>query len=185
MQRLRKARRTIQEQNKTLTSFNSKLIEANEIKDIYIAQSLYGNSEHIDKLERLYKTINRKLITRQYDDIYLYIKESDLKKERENMFSSFDRTFLKLFPNFIEEYNKLFNPQDQVNTDSEKELTAELRIFALIRLGITESERIARFLDYSVNTINTYKTKVKNRSIISNEHFEECIMKIKSVKPMQ
>lgn len=182
IKRLRRARRTISEQNKNLKRTNFKLIEANEIKDEYIIQSLYGKSEYIDRLENLYKTINRKLKVRQYDDIYSYLKESDLKKERETMYSSFDQTFLKLFPDFVKEYNKLFKEDDIVSVDFNKGLTPELRIFALIRLGINESERIAKFLDYSVNTINTYKTKVKNKSIIPNEQFEKKIMEIKTVR---
>ncbi|MFV0330456.1 MAG: DUF6377 domain-containing protein [Dysgonomonas sp.] len=182
VKKLRRAKRTIQSQNKSLQSTNSKLIEANEIKDEYVVQSLYGKSEYIDRLESLYKTINRKVKARQFDDIHSYLKESDLKRERENMYSSFDQTFLRLFPDFIEEYNRLFKPEDVISFDLNKGLTPELRIFALIRLGIHESERIARFLDYSVNTINTYKTKVKNKSIIPNEQFEQKIMEIKTVR---
>lgn len=182
VKRLRRARHTISDQNKTLKLANFKLMEANEIKDEYIVQSLYAKSEYLDRLESLYKTINRKLKVRQYDDIHSYVNESDLKKERETMYSSFDQTFLKLFPHFIEEYNKLFKPEDIISTDPAKGLTPELRIFALIRLGIHENERIAKFLDYSVNTINTYKTKVKNKSIIPNEQFEQKIMEIKTVR---
>ncbi len=187
VKRLRRARQTIQFQNKDLKSAYIKLYEANEIKDEYIIQSLYGKSEYIDRLENLYKIINRKIIARQYEDIRSYLKEDDLKKERENMYSSFDETFLRLFPDFIEGYNHLFRPEDSISFDTNKVLTPELRIFALIRLGIHESERIAKFLDYSVNTINTYKTKVKNKSIIPNEQFEQKIMEIKTVKtsPLQ
>lgn len=182
VQRLRRARKTIHTQNINLKSANVKLIEANEIKDEYIVQTLYGKSEYIERLESLYRTIDRKIVARQYDDIRSLLKESDLKKERENMYSSFDQTFLRLFPDFIEEYNRLFKPEDVVVFDINKGLTPELRIFALIRLGIYESERIAKFLDYSVNTINTYKTKVKNKSIIPNEQFEQKIMEIKTVR---
>ncbi|WP_029906356.1 DUF6377 domain-containing protein [Prevotella sp. 10(H)] len=180
--RLRNARGTIRLQNKSLKSTNIKLTEANAIKDEYIVQSLYGKSEYIDRMENLYRTINRKITARQYDDIRSYLKESDLKKERENMYSSFDETFLRIFPDFIEEYNQLFRPEDAIILDANRALTPELRIFALIRLGINETERIAKFLDYSVNTINTYKTKVKNKSIIPNEQFEQKIMAIKSVR---
>lgn len=182
VKRLRRARHTIYNQNKNLKQTNIKLIEANEIKDEYIIQSLYSKSEYLDRLENLFKTIDRKLKVRQYDDIYSYLKESDLKKERETMHSSFDQTFLKLFPDYIQEYNKLFKKEDITIFDPNKGLTPELRIFALIRLGIYESERIAKFLDYSVHTINTYKTKVKNKSIIPNEQFEQKIMEIKTVR---
>jgi len=180
--KLKDARHTIQEQNNKLLSTNTQLIEANKIKDEYIIQSLYGNSEYIDRTENLYKVIKRKIMARQYDDILLQLKESDLRKERENMHLAFDQTFLKLFPDFVSEYNKLFQPEDVVEIDPAKGLTPEIRIFALIRLGINESDRIAKFLDYSVNTINTYKTKVKNKSIVPNELFEQKIMDIKTVR---
>ncbi len=182
VKRLRKARRTIERQNRNFKSANIKLLETNEIKDEYIAQSLYVKSEYIDRLETLYKMIHRKIAAHQYDDIRSWLKESDLKKERENMYSSFDQTFLRLFPDFQEEYNQLFRPEDRVVLDASRRLTPELRIFALIRLGIHESERIAKFLDYSVNTINTYKTKVKNKSLVPNEQFEPRIMAIKTVR---
>lgn len=182
MKNLRAARSIIEEKNTNLHSANVKLSEVSKIKDEYIIQSLYGNSEYIDRIENLYKVINRKVMSRQYDDIIALTKGSDLKRERENMHLSFDQTFLKLFPDFIKEYNKLFLPEDAVEIDVNKGLTPEIRIFALIRLGITESDRIAKFLDYSVNTINTYKTKVKNKSTVANELFEQKIMDIKTVQ---
>jgi tetratricopeptide (TPR) repeat protein len=171
---LRRARRTIENQN-------NKLVESNQIKDEYIVGSLYAKSEYLDRMESLYKTINRKINARLFDDIHSLLKEGDLKKERENMYSSFDETFVRLFPGFIDEYNSLFEEADRVAYNPAKGFTPELRIFALIRLGITDNERIAKFLDYSVNTINTYKTKVKNRSTVPNEQFEQRIMKIKTV----
>lgn len=182
IKKLKEARRTIQDQNKSLLITNSQLLEAIVIKDEYIVQSLYGNSEYIDRLEKLYKLVNRKITARQYDDLKDTLKESDLRKERENMYSSFDYTFLKLFPHFIDEYNLLFNPQDRIEIDTNKDLTPEIRIFALIRLGIHENERIAKFLNYSVHTINTYKTKVKNKSTVPNDLFEQKIMEIKTIR---
>jgi DNA-binding NarL/FixJ family response regulator len=94
------------------------------------------------------------------------------------MYEAFDETFLKLFPNFVERYNELFEEAERKLPPKKNALTSEMRIFALIRLGISESERIARFLDYSVHTVNTYKTRIKNRSFVDNEQFEAEIMKI-------
>ena len=91
----------------------------------------------------------------------------------------FDQTFLKLFPNFLTEYNKFFRPEDQVILDEAGNLPPELRIFALIRLGVTENERIAKFLNLSINTIYVYKARVKGKTIVPKEEFEEYIMQIK------
>jgi DNA-binding CsgD family transcriptional regulator len=105
----------------------------------------------------------------------------NIKKEKEELLGNFDRIFLKLFPHFIEEFNTLFAREDQIQLKENELLNTDLRIFALIRMGIHDSEKIARILEYSVNTINTYKTKIKNKSIIPNEEFEHRIMEIKSI----
>ena len=181
MKKLRMARQTIEERNRQLQQTNEQLTEANKIKDEYIGYSFYLNSEYIGKMESLYKMINRKISARQFEDLRTSFKESTLNTERDNMYASFDETFLKLFPGFITAYNQLF-PDEEVNrNENNQSLTPEMRIFALIRLGICESERIAKFLNYSVHTINTYKTRVKNKSVISNELFEAKIMEIAAV----
>lgn len=182
MKKLRMARKIIEHQNENLKEINMQLLEVNEMKDEYIIESIYAKAEYLDRIVLMLKTIDNKLIARQYEGIKDFVRSSNLKKERENMYSSFDKTFLRLFPDFIVEYNKLFSHQEQLELENNKGLTPEVRIFALIRLGITESERIAKFLDYSVNTINTYKTKVKNKSIVPNEEFEDRIMKIKTIR---
>ena len=111
-------------------------------------------------------------------DLRYTVKQSTLNEERENMYAAFDDTFLNLFPNFVERYNELFDEKDRKVPTRERSLTSEMRIFALIRLGISDSERIARFLDYSVHTVNTYKTRIKNRSIVENDQFDRLIMEI-------
>ena len=157
---------------------NGRLREVNTIKDEYIGQSFYANAEYINHVEKLYRTIDQKIAARQYHDLRLSLKESELIAERKSMFSDFDKTLLNLFPNFIERYNSLFIEGETKAIDKQKSLTTEMRIFALIRLGITDSERIAKFLNYSIHTINTYKTRVKNKSWVDNDQFEARIMEI-------
>lgn len=175
---LQKTRNVIRESNDALQKANRQLHEANNIKNEYIGNSFYFNSEFIDRLEKLYRMVDRKIQARQYDDLRYSLKESTLNKERDNMYTVFDSTFLKIFPDFIGQYNSLFPESERKVPDKEMSLTTEMRIFALIRLGITESERIAKFLKYSVHTINTYKTRVKNKSLIENDMFEKSIMQI-------
>lgn len=175
---LQDTRNVIRENNDALQLANNKLQEANNIKNEYIGKSFYINSEFIEKMEKLYLMIDRKIQTKQFDDLRYSLKESVLKKERDNMFAVFDSTFLKIFPHFVEQYNSLFPEDERRTPEKEMSLTTEMRIFALIRLGITETERIAKFLKYSVHTINTYKTRVKNKSLIENDLFEERIMQI-------
>lgn len=179
LQKLNSAKRHIQEQNETLLAVNQKLEDSNEIKELYIGNAFASDAASLEKLEAIYKTINLKIAASQAQDLRTIYKTADLKREREQLYANFDLTFLKLFPSFIEEYNKLFVTEEEPTSPTR--LSAEMRIFALIRLGVTESDRIARFLNYSVNTINTYKTKAKNRSHLSNDQFEPRILQIHSV----
>lgn len=167
-------------QNAKLKRKSRQLAEADKIKDEYIGHSFYINSEFIAELEELYKTINQKLVARQYEDLKDISKLSKVNKRRESMYESFDKCFLSIFPSFIREYSKLF-PEGTVDPEA-KSLTSEMRIFALIRLGITDSERISKFLNYSVHTIYTYKTRVKTKSIVSNDEFEARIKAVEMGK---
>lgn len=179
---LTEIQKKISHQNHELLQINDKLMEAHRIKEEYIGYFFNANSIFIEKLEEYRKVVNRKLKAKQYDELLQINNTSDIHQERENMFVLFDHIFLKLFPDFVSQYNLLFNNEDRVILKSGEILTTEVRIFALIRLGITESERIAKFLDYSVHTVNNYKTRAKNRSVASNEFFEQKIMEIESVK---
>ena len=178
VRQLKEAKRIIEERNHKLEQANSLLSEANKIKTEYIGKSFYVSAGYFEKLEKLYRSIDHKLAVHQYDDLRRLLSERQLEKERKNMYADFDETFLRLFPDFVEKYNQLFDKKDQKMLSDNSTLTNEMRIFALIRLGISDSERIAHFLNYSVNTINTYKTRVKNKSIVSNEEFEQRIMAI-------
>ncbi len=181
LRNLKAIRQILQTTNSSLQSMNEMLLETNKIKEEYIGYFFNINSEFIDRLEHYQKTINRKITSRQFDDLSNIIKPSDLHKERENLYKNFDRIFLKLFPNFIEEFNKLFAPEDQIVAEHDELLNTDLRIFALIRLGISDSEKIAKFLNYSVNTIYTYKTKLKQKTIVSRDQFDDYIMAIKAM----
>ena len=94
---------------------------------------------------------------------------------------SFDTVFLRIFPQFVARFNELFNPEDQIKLKENELLNIDLRIFALIRMGISDNDKIAQILEYSVNTIYAYKTRIKNRSIVPNEEFETRILEIKGI----
>jgi len=177
--KLTRSKKIIQDQLGRLEAINKELNESNVIKDQYIIDSLYGKSNYLDTVESLLKKINNKLKARQYDDIYDLGSEFNIKTERENVYSSFDNTFLKLFPDFIHEYNTLFNEEDRIPFNNTNRLTTELRIFALIRLGITDNERIAKFLNLSVATIYKYRTKARSKSTVLNDEFEKRIVRIR------
>lgn len=174
-----KANSKLLEKNAELTSVNLAIREANRIKDEYIGYYFNVNSEYIDKIERFKKSVSQRLAAKRYDDIAQIIERIDLKAERENLSFGFDKAFIKLFPNFVAEFNKLFTEEDQAVIQKGQILNPELRIFALIRLGIHNNDRIAKILNFSVNTVYSYKTRIKSKSFVSNEQFEDRIMEIK------
>lgn len=176
--KIKAARSEIANKNERLTFANAKLKEVNKIKNEYIGNSFYLNARFIDKMESIYKTINRKVVAKQFNDINVFLHKAMPKEERSNMYEVFDQTFLKIFPNFVEKFNALFPEAERKYPDTDRSLTIEMRIFALIRLGVTDSSKIAQFLGKAVATITTYKTRVKNRSIVENDLFEKRIMDI-------
>ena len=168
--------------NQSLTKTNRKLDEVNLIKEEYIGHFFNINADYIEKLERLKRSLEKIVHHKQYEELQLVINRLNTNTERDNFFQRFDKIFLNLFPDFIQEFNALFLDEDKTHPSTGQLLNKELRIFALIRLGIDENETIAKILNYSVNTIYTYKTKVKNRSLVANEAFKEKIMSIRTVK---
>lgn len=181
LKRLKTIRKILQETNKNLQTMNETLLEANKIKEEYIGYFFNINSEFIDRIEAFQKTIRRKIAAQQFDDLNYIIKSGDINRERENLYMNFDKIFLKIFPHFIEEFNKLFSPEDRILPETGELMNADLRIYALIRLGISDNDKIAKFLNYSVNTIYTYKTKLKHKTIVPRDSFEDFIMAIKAI----
>lgn len=175
------ANRVLQVTNQQLQQTNDKLIEANRIKEEYIGYYFNINSEYIDKIEKFKKAIDKSLIAHKFDHIRYIIGNIDLKKERNELFVSFDKVFLKLFPCFIAEFNSFFKEEDQIKLPDKQLLNTDLRIFALIRMGIHDNDKIAKILNYSVNTIYAYKTRVKNKATIPNDEFEQKMMDIKPI----
>lgn len=173
---IKKANRLIRTQRRELQEAIDKLNESTRIKEEYIGYGFSLNSQLLDKMENLYKTVNLKLKVRQYADLATTFSLSDLRVERERALAEFDKVFLKLFPTFPQKYAALF-PEGETLPKA-GELTPEMRIFALIRLGVNDISSIANFLHYSTNTVNTYKTRAKNRSNIDNDRFEAAILAI-------
>jgi tetratricopeptide (TPR) repeat protein len=181
-EQLTKVQKEINKQNMDLVRINEKLKETQRIKEEYIGYFFSTNSVYLEKIEDYRRIVTRKIRNRQFEELIQLNASSDLRKEREDLFALFDQIFMKLFPDFIIQYNQLFKEEDHVKIKSDGILSPEIRIFALIKLGITESERIAKFLDFSLSTVKNYKTKAKNRSVVPNELFEQKIMEIESVK---
>ena len=175
---IRRKTEALQESNDTLKDLNNRLKETGEIKDQYIIQSLIGNTDFVGIVEGKVKRALAKLKARQYDEVARILHETGIKDERERMYSSFDSAFLKLFPNFPVAFNALFPEEERMEIDEEKGLPTEVRIYALMRLGIDNAAEVAKYLNLSVNTVYVYKTRLKSKSNVSKDDFDRCVMQI-------
>ena len=162
--------------NAQLSMVNSQLSESNRVKEEYIGRFISLCSQYIDKLDNYRKMVNKKMKNKELEELFLMSKSTELKeKELEELFLNFDSVFLHLFPNFVNDFNALLQPEVRVQPKEDNRLTTEIRIFALIRLGIEDSSKIAEFLHYSVNTIYNYRARIKNGAIGNREQFERQI----------
>lgn len=174
-----RAKRNLKGMNEELVALNQNLDEANLIKEKYVGYFMNQCAIYINKLDEYRKNVNRKIKTGQIDDLY---KSSSrpFEKELEELYTNFDKAFLKLYPSFVEEFNALLKPEERYTLERDR-LNTELRIFALIRLGITDIGQIAVFLHYSVQTIYNYKSKVKKMSAFEGNLFEEKVKRLGSL----
>lgn len=177
---LEAANANLHKANSDLHEINSKLSEANKIKEEYIGYFFNINSEFFLKINRFKKSLEKKLNDRKLDEVRTIVNSININQEKEELLKSFDKVFLKVFPNFVAEFNALFKEEDQIKLKDNEFLNTDLRIYALIRMGITDNEKIANILEYSVNTIYTYKAKIKHKAIVSKDEFDKRIMNIGS-----
>ncbi len=169
----------LKEVNENISSQGEKLREANFIKEEYIGQFLNQCSVYIDKLEGFQKRVHKLLLSKQFNELQKLSESNDLvKAELSEFYKNFDKAFLSLFPEFVQEFNKLLLPEQPVILKKGEMLNTELRIFALIRLGISDSHKIAQFLRYSPNTIYNYRSQIKNRAVSDRENFEKRVLQL-------
>lgn len=165
--------------NSQLSVVNHELTDANRVKEEYVGRFMRLCSIYINKIEDLRKRVHKKLKTRQYDELYEMTRPQDFKKEDlEEFYTNFDSAFLHLFPHFLDSFNALLRPEERIEQPKKDQLSTPIRIFALIRLGINDSSKIAEFLHYSVNTIYNYRAHIKKGAINDKDSFEEDVRKI-------
>jgi len=165
--------------NAKLKALNQELSESNYRKEEHIGFFLNLCSTYIDKLEDFRKMVHRKVTSGQYEELFNTTKSNHfLDSELKEFYANFDNTFLQLFPDFVEQFNALLMEEEKIVLRVNELLNTELRIFALIRLGITDSSRIASFLRYSVNTIYNYRTRVRNKALVPRDDLEQRVRMI-------
>lgn len=165
--------------NNQLQQLNQQLSESNHIKEEYIAYFFDTCSAYIHKIEDYRKNLNKKAKENQLDDLFKTLKSNTLiENELEELYRNFDQIFLNLYPSFVTDFNSLLVPEEKIILKKGELLNTELRIFALIRLGITDSVKIAAFLRYSLSTIYNYRTKTRNKAAVSRDQFENRVSNI-------
>jgi len=165
--------------NNQLKSTNETLVEANLIKEEYIGRYMDQCSVYIDKLDGYRRLLNKTAAAGKIQDLLNVIKSKQfIEDELKSFYTNFDSTFLQLFPTFVEEFNRLLVDHDETQPKQGELLNTELRIFALIRLGINDSVKISHFLRYSLSTIYNYRTKLRNKAVGPRNEFEERVMQI-------
>lgn len=170
----------LREMNHCLSATNAELSESNQIKEEYIARFIKLCSTYINRLDAYRRMVNKKISAGQIAELLKITRSQDaLDEELEELYANFDTAFLHLFPDFVKKFNELLLDNEQIILKKNELLNTELRIFALIRLGIEDSSQIAEFLRYSVNTIYNYRAKVKNKARGSREDFEDLVRKIR------
>lgn len=169
----------ITEKNTELEDVNGKLWESSRIKEELIGLFFKTCSSYIETLDKVKRKAQHNIKLGKYQDATQVLGDVHIQKEKIQLFSTLDSVFLALFPNFVSSFNALLRADEQIELKEGEMLTASLRIFALIRLGVTDTETIARILDYTVNTVYTYKARIKAKALVPPEQFEQKIMEIK------
>ncbi len=167
--------------NSDLKILNAKLDEANHIKEEYVAFFINQCSSYLEKFDRYKKLMSNRLLSGQLQKVSEMLNnKKNHEMDLNELYQNFDQAFLKIYPNFVDEVNKLLRPEEKYEL-SFGTLNTELRIFALIRLGINDTQQISDFLRYSLRTIYNYRSRVKAKSVVSNDQFEIKIMHIGSI----
>ena len=166
----------LREENEKLSRTSMLLRDSNKLKDAYLGKLLESNSELTNMFEEFAVKADQKLKKSQYEQVQKSIKELQKNFSKKEQLDRFDELFMSMFPTFIADFNALLMPEHR-KQEGESLLTPSMRIFALIRLGITSNQQIARVLNYSYNTILNYRVRVRAMAI-NTDTFEQDVMKI-------
>ena len=180
---LRNSNDELKDSNKALRNSNDELENTNAKRELMANAFIMLCYQYIERLESQRKLVIRKIRANQQNELLSILSSSKRStEENQNFLSQFDKIFLSLYPSFVNELNSLLIPEAQIELKEDNELTPSLRVAALVRLGVTESPKIAGILSYSLQTIYNYRSTLKN-SAIDKEHFEENLQKLCSVYP--
>jgi len=176
---LKKNNEHLNQVNADLKKLNIELSESNHIKEEYISYVFTICSSYIDKFDGFRKKVCRKINAGQVDELYKEVKSNTLvNDELKDFYKSFDTIFLNIYPDFVKDFNSLLHENERISPKENELLSPELRIYALIRLGIKDSVKIASFLHYSPQTVYNYRLKVRNKARIPKEKIPHAVKQL-------
>lgn len=169
---------TISEQNRLLFIQNKQLLESNKIKEEYLTSYFELSTVYYHDIEKIRDKVGSLLLQKKYSAISLYLGKGAVLMDKDDLWARFDKLFVSLFPTFIQDMNRICNDSDQIHEINQEHLSAELRVFALFRLGIVSADRVASILGISKNTVYSYRNRIKSRVNMLPEEFDEYILNI-------
>lgn len=163
--KLAKSRHEVKSQNELLEELNGKLLNTNKLRETYMRLFMDISAVYINKLNDYRKLVSRKIKAKQTADLLTAINSYKLaEEEAANFYIRFDKAFMELYPNFVDELNLLLRTDKQIVLPAPNSLTKEVRIYALMRLGVTDGQELATLLFYSTQTIYNYKSAMRRRA---------------------
>ena len=172
-------RKQLYDANCKLVNANTDLAQTGKIKEVYIARYLDRCITYLEKLEQYRRSLEKLAMASKTQELFKAIRSEDfIRDERKQFYKEFDKSFLDLFPNFVEDFNNLLVDEGKIILKSGELLNTELRIFALIRLGVTDATHIAHFLGYSLATVYNYRSKLRHKAKGYIDTFEQQVMNL-------
>lgn len=169
----------LQEMYQKASDTAKELAMVNETQEAHIADVFAISSNYIDKLESFRANLNKLLTARKFDEAVKLTKSPELSyQEIKELWATFDEIFLSIYPDFVDDFNTLLKPEDKIELKKPGSLNNELRIYALVRLGMNDSQRIARFLHCSVQTVYNTRQRTRNKAIVPREKFVEAVQNL-------
>ncbi|MDL2303583.1 DUF6377 domain-containing protein, partial [Dysgonomonas sp. OttesenSCG-928-D17] len=179
VQIVKKNKKNLHALNEELNKLNDRLQSANRVREESISLFIDLSSSYLNKMDSFRETVKRKILAKQIDDLYSMSDTSESVQSVQNSFLQiFDNAFLRLYPDFLEKFNRLLSDKGKVKLKKGELLNSELRVFALIKLGICDSSKIASLLHFSPQTVYNYRNKIKNNSVVDRNNFEKYVQEI-------
>lgn len=173
-----RANAELKDKGQRLSEAVGDLRESNYIKEETIGLAFSLSSKYITRIEEERTTLSRLFKTNRLEMLRKHLDTPQSSAMLKDFFRQFDELFLNIYPTFVDDFNALLRPEERITPRDPKGLNTELRIYALVRLGINDSVKIAEFLHCSPQTVYNNRLRVRNRSDIPNSEFAAAVQRL-------